>query len=94
MPRKVTFKDNGGITKCPKCSYRTSFTVYSRQVAEDYCNIWAVCVCGFDPTEDNTGDRIEDVWGGTSDEDCINAISITWNETLEGMSEQFTPQTD
>lgn len=81
--RKVTFKPNNEIEKCPKCGNNTEFVVKSNQVCEDGCEIWAVCKCGYDPTEHSYGCRIEDVWG-TIDKYSINsAISVTWNGMIQ-----------
>jgi DNA-directed RNA polymerase subunit M/transcription elongation factor TFIIS len=61
MARKINFKPNDVVEKCPKCGNNTAFTIHSQQVAEDYCNVWAVCKCGYDATAEDTGNRIEDV---------------------------------
>ena len=80
MSRRVKYKPNEYITPCPKCGNNTEFIIHSQRCAEDCCEIWAECKCGHTPSSSN--DRIEDVWGGCSDENCIDAISITWNELL------------
>lgn len=85
MPRKVKYKENSYIEPCPKCSNNTEFTIHSQQVQEDCCEIWAVCKCGYDPThyeEHGSGNRVEDVWGGTDDDNCQDAIRFAWNDTL------------
>lgn len=56
--RKVKYKPNEFITPCPKCGNNTEFTVYSDYCAEDCCEIWAVCKCGFDPTTEEKGNDI------------------------------------
>lgn len=89
MSRKFKIKENKIITPCPKCGNNTGFVCHSQQVAEDYCNIWAVCKCGYDPThydEAGSGHRIEDVWGGCSDENCIDAVNISWNDAIEDLT--------
>lgn len=75
--RNVKYKPNEFIKPCPKCGNNTEFTVISEQVCEDCCEIWAECKCGHCPSGSN--DRIEDVWGGCSDDNCKDAICTTWN---------------
>jgi len=82
MARTVRFKPHSDIEPCPKCGNKEHFKIHSQQVAEDYCNIWASCKCGFCPTENNTDSRIEDVWGGTDDNNCYDAMTFTWNDVL------------
>jgi len=83
--RKVKYKSNETILKCPKCGNNTEFEIVSDYCAEDCCEIYAVCKCGYDPTQEPSamGNRLEDVWGGCSDENCKDAILVSWNETLE-----------
>lgn len=77
--RKVKFKPNSQIQPCPKCGNKTEFTIHGEQVAEDGCEVWAVCKCGYDPTEFAFGFRLEDVWGGCGDDNCYSALRV-WNE--------------
>jgi len=63
--RNVEFIENTQITPCPKCGNNTKFKAYSYQVADDCCNVWVKCECGYDPTICKTEYRYEDVWGGT-----------------------------
>lgn len=79
--RKVSLKKNTRVTPCPKCGNNTSFTGYSDYCAEDCCNVWVVCQCGYDPTADDTDKRLEDVWGGVSDDMIMAALSC-WNDAL------------
>jgi len=83
--RKVKYKENEFIKPCHKCGNNTEFTIHSEYCAEDCCEIWAVCKCGYDPTneEGGFGNRVEDIWGGCSAENCQDAIRYAWNETLE-----------
>lgn len=81
--RKVKFKPGDYIKKCHECGNNTDFTVKSDYCAEDCCEIWVNCNCGYDPTAENHGLRIEDVWGGVDDENCKWAIEVSWNEALE-----------
>lgn len=86
MSRKVTFKPNKLVHPCPKCGNNTVFTVYSQQVSEYCCDIWIVCKCGFDPTEEDTGNRLEDVWGGTHDDNVYNAVNLVWNDLVPALT--------
>ena len=88
--RKVKYKQNEFIKPCPKCGNNTEFTIRSEQCAEDCCDIWAICKCGYDPTAENTMNRVEDVWGGVDDDNCQDAIRFAWNETLDSMEERST----
>jgi len=80
--RKVKFKSGNYIQKCPKCGNNTDFTIISDYCAEDCCEIWAECKCGYDPVDDIPGSRLEDVWGGVNDDNCKAAIEVSWNEAL------------
>jgi hypothetical protein len=81
--RRVKFKEGDYIKKCPKCGNNTEFTVKSDYCAEDCCEIWVNCKCGYDPTAEKHALRIEDVWGGVNDDNCKAAIEVSWNEALE-----------
>ena len=72
------FKENESIEKCPKCGNNTKFNIQSRQISEDCCEIWAVCSCGYDPTEFDTGERIEDTWGHINSDTAKMSI-MSWN---------------
>lgn len=80
--RKAKFKPGDYIMKCPKCGNNTDFTIKSDYCAEDCCEIWAECKCGYDPTAERHAYRLEDVWGGLGDDNCKAAIEVSWNETL------------
>lgn len=86
--RKVSFKKGGDIRPCPECGNTTHFTIKSDYCAEDCCEVWAVCKCGYDPTAEakGFGNRFEDVWGGCDDHNCHNAILFAWNETIDAAS--------
>jgi hypothetical protein len=81
MMREVALKENERITKCPKCGNNTKFKAYSIQCAEDCCDVWVACICGFDPTENKIGSRLEDVWGGTGNENVFAALEV-WNDEI------------
>lgn len=49
---------------------------------EDGCEIWAECKCGYDPTQENTGYRVEDVWGSLNDGNCKDAVEYSWNDII------------
>jgi hypothetical protein len=69
---QIRLAPNNSIDPCPRCGNNTSFEAHSAQVTEDCCNVWVVCVCGYDPTSDDSGDRYEDVWG------ALNHTTIMW----------------
>jgi len=79
--RKVFLKGKGQAEKCPKCGNENVFVIKSEQVCEDSCDIWCECECGFDPTFNKVGSRVEDVWGGVDDQNACAAIQ-NWNELL------------
>lgn len=78
MARKI--KVNKGAEPCPKCGNDKDFVVHSAQVAEDCCEIWATCKCGYKPD----GNEIEDVWGGTGNDNCYDAMSV-WNDCIRDL---------
>lgn len=83
MGRRVfNIKQNQVIKKCPKCGNNTSFVGRSEQVAEDICDVWVECKCGYDPTQYKIGHRLEDVWGTIDNENLSLALDI-WNEEIE-----------
>lgn len=82
--RSVKFKEGSVITPCPKCGNKTEFVAKSDYCAEDCCEVWIVCKCGFDPFEG--GNRLEDVWGGVGDDNVKWAIN-EWNELLSSEQE-------
>lgn len=84
MPRKVQFREAAQVTPCPMCKNRTDFTAHSMQVAEDACEVWIVCKCGFDPTREHTEYRLENVWGGTGPANVVGAKEC-WNDAIEAL---------
>lgn len=87
--RTIEFKANDIYEKCPKCGNNTRFKIRSEQAGEDYCEIWAECICSFDPTSpENLGSdhRVEDVWGGCSNENCYSAMAYAWNESIHKLN--------
>lgn len=78
MPRAVKFREDANVEPCPKCGNRRAFTIHSQQVAEDLCEVWAVCQCGHETPD---GYRYEDVWGGCDDGNVMAAISC-WNDAI------------
>lgn len=79
--RRFTLKPNTSVTPCPRCSNNTVFTGCAVQVAEDCCEVYVICQCNYDPTEQNTDHRLEDVWGSVDDENLMAALSC-WNAAL------------
>lgn len=64
---------------CPECGNTKEFDAISSQSAEDYCNVWVQCgECGYDPTSNDTGARIEDVWGDIGRESIPGIFSCCW----------------
>jgi len=76
------FCAKGDIQPCPKCGNKIEFVAKSNQVAEDCCEVWVVCVCGFDPTAENTNARVEDIWGSLDESTIICALDASWNEII------------
>ncbi len=62
---------------CPSCGNTSSFRIRSERCAEDCCEVWAECVCGFRPE----GAAFEDVWGGCGDDNVQGALGF-WNEAV------------
>lgn len=71
---------------CPNCNNKRLFDVHSAQVCEDGCEVWVSChVCGYDPTNEKVGHRLESVMGGTDDDNAIGAIMV-WNDEIEELT--------
>lgn len=79
--RQFTINEKADIEPCPECGNKTTFFARSNQVAEDLCNVWVYCECGYDPTEGNEIYRFEDVWGGVTKPNIRVALSV-WNDML------------
>lgn len=71
-------KTKKGAEPCPTCGNSTEFVIHSEQVAEDCCEVYAVCTCGHATPP---LDRYEDVMGGTDDSACIMALRC-WNDSV------------
>ena len=69
------------VEPCPECGNRTDFKARSSQCAEDACEIWVECECGYDPTAENSLLRLEDVWGTLNKWSCITALEC-WNDAI------------
>lgn len=80
--RMIRLVSNEDTPKCPKCGNNTVFKIRSEQVAEDNCDVWVVCKCGYDPTKSNTLNRMEDVWGSLDDDTCLDAVQFTWSDII------------
>ena len=59
----------------------TEFIGCSIQVVEDCCEVFVICRCNFDPTEQNTDHRYEDVMGSLDHDNLMVALSC-WNRAL------------
>jgi hypothetical protein len=66
---------------CPQCQNREHFTARSSQCAEDACEVWVECACGFDPTAEAGLYRVEDVWGSLDVPNILTALDV-WNERI------------
>ena len=82
MKRSFKHKTGEGIEPCPDCKNREQFIGVSQQVAEDCCEVWVTCACGYDATEGRPGDRMEDVWGSLDAGNLYAALESCWNEPL------------
>lgn len=80
MQKKFTLNENTQIEKCPKCGNNTEFVAHAEYCAEDCCEVWVVCKCGYEPT-DQLGHRMEDVWGSL-DKDTIHDALHVWNDEI------------
>lgn len=87
--RKVAFKPASDICPCPECGNKTIFTIKSEQVAEDYCNLWAECICGYTHDSDY---MFEDVWGGVDNDNVMIAIKC-WNDAIQDKLGSEKPKT-
>jgi len=77
--RRFNLKPNAHVAKCPKCGNNTAFVAHSAQVAEDCCEVWVVCVCGYDPH--TWKDKLESVMGGCDEYNIRDALGC-WNDVL------------
>jgi len=82
--RRFKTKPNDTLTPCPKCGNNTEFVCHSEQVAEDGCEVWVKCKCGFDPF--TWRDKLESVMGGCDDDNCLDALGC-WNDAFSENSE-------
>lgn len=81
VSRKIQLKSNNRVTPCPKCGNNTMFTVRAERCAEDCCDTWVVCVCGYDPTGEIPGSRYENVWGEVDESAALVAFDC-WNDAI------------
>lgn len=66
------------LNPCPKCGKREGLRFKSERAAEDTVDVWVLCGCGFDPTEENPGERVETI-SGINELFAAYAAS-SWNE--------------
>lgn len=83
MSKMVRLKKNESISKCPKCGNNTRFDAHSVRGGEDFCEIFVVCACGYDPTCETWGHRVESVMGELSRFNIEQALFYGWNAALE-----------
>ena len=82
MSKRTFTLIKGYAYKCPQCLNDTKFIGRSEQCAEDLCEVWIECVCGFDPTANNTGLRMESVMGQLSKEAIWESVENCWNNPI------------
>ena len=80
MERKFNLKENTKVTPCPKCGNNTHFTLRADRCAEDLCETFVSCKCGYEATGSG-GDRYENVWGEMDNSAALVALDC-WNEAL------------
>lgn len=78
---KRTIKLDADTSPCPKCGNTRKFVAHAQQVCEDGCEVWVVCECGFDPTTEKIGERVEDVWGTLDTANIMTAFSV-WDDLV------------
>lgn len=91
--RRFKIKENTKYMKCLKCGNNTEFTAHSSQCAEDQCETWVVCKCGYDPTENKTLYRYKDIWGGICNGNILIALDC-WNDAIDNNQSEKTKEID
>ena len=69
------------LLPCPKCQKNNGLKFRTQQSSEDTVDVWVFCECGFDPTKNNSGQRIETV-SGINELFAAYAAS-SWNEEIK-----------
>lgn len=80
--KKFRLSENDRIIPCPDCGNNTDFRIKSRTSGEDCHDIWIECQCGYDPTADDEGFRLEDVICDLGSFNQYRALLVAWNEPL------------
>jgi len=80
VKREFYHRTGKGVEACPDCKNRQRFIGLSQQVAEDLCEVWVRCICGYDATQGR--DRMEDVMGSLDSANLVCALENCWNEPL------------
>lgn len=80
MKRTLALKPNDKIRPCPKCGNNTRFTLHAERCAEDLCETFVVCKCGYEPTY-GIGGRYENVWGEMDNDAAMVALDC-WNMAI------------
>lgn len=78
--RRLQLAANDRVRPCPRCENNTAFLLRSERCAEDLCETFVVCSCGFEPTGP-MGDRYENVWGEIDNSAALVALDC-WNEAI------------
>ncbi len=91
--RPVLLKKNKSILKCPKCGNNRRFEAHSDHCCEDSCDVWVVCKCGYDPTTELWGYRVESVMGSLDLNGVQEALLYSWNEALRELENRQAKNT-
>jgi hypothetical protein len=86
MSKQVQLRKNTSISKCPKCGNNTRFHAHSVRGGEDFCELFVVCKCGYDPSSDVWGHRVESVMGELSRFNIEQALFYGWNAAIEDLA--------
>lgn len=80
--RPFNVAKEASVPPCPQCGNSVEFVARAQQVAEDLCEVWVICACGYDPTREHPDMRLEDVWGTLDNATVTLALQCSWAEPL------------
>jgi hypothetical protein len=66
------------LKSCPECGTNANLVLLSERSSEETVDVWIACKCGYDPTSDNPGNRIETVMG--VNEMFAYYAALDWND--------------
>lgn len=75
----------GKVQPCPRCGNTTDFIANSERAAEDCCDCWISCTCGYAPDQEH---RREDVWGSL-DAANVSLLMQDWNQHHRGNANEL-----